>query len=101
MHDVSGTCAYCGEDKFRFGTTVDAELVIEAGTYASRPACCSWQHAAAWCNQPPPDVSAWTLLREPARVRVRAEGGLWTWLVAAVLVLLVLGIALALGLTLN
>jgi hypothetical protein len=94
-------CAYCGEEKARFGTTVDARLVIEDGTYAISPAFCSWQHAAAWFNQPPPDVSQWTLLREPERVTVRAEGGLWTWIVCVVLVLLLLGVAVVLGSTLS
>lgn len=92
-------CAYCGGDKNRFETTVDAELFIEDRGFVIKPSFCSWQHAAAWFAQPPPDITAWT--RTAAAPKAAADGGVVTWLVLALLVTLVLIMAVILGVALS
>lgn len=80
-------CAQCGEDVARHGTTLDAELFIESRTFAIRPSFCSWQHAAAWFNQAPPDIVHWKQIRKQ---KAPADGGLITWLILASLLGLLL-----------
>jgi hypothetical protein len=94
-------CAYCGEDRERFGTMLEAQLFIEDRTFALQPSFCSWQHAAAWFNQSPPDVSAWEVLKAPRAVKIDADGGVGTWLILGLLILLILAAAVLLGITLN
>ena len=92
-------CAYCGGDKARYETTVDAELFIEDREYSIKPSFCSWQHAAAWFAQPPPDVSAWT--RTGKAPKAPADGGVVTWLLLVLLIVLLLVTVVVLGVTLS
>lgn len=52
-------CDFCGEHKKQHGTSVDLEVFYEDYKYAGYPAFCSWEHAAAWFNQPRPDFTTW------------------------------------------
>ena len=90
-------CAHCGEDIARHGTTLDAELFIEDRGFAISPSFCSWQHAAAWFNQAPPDISAW---RQNQR-KGPADGGMITWFILLALIILLLGTVVVLMATVN
>lgn len=95
------SCAYCGEDKDRFGTALEVELHIEDRAYALRTAFCSWQHAATWFNQPPPGIENWRVLKAPPVRTLEADGGVGTWLILALLIVLILAAAVLLGIALN
>lgn len=92
-------CAYCGGDKSRFETTVDAELFIEDRGYVIKPSFCSWQHAAAWFAQPPPDITAWT--RTGRAPKPPSEGGVGTWLILVLLLALLLTMVVILAVALS
>ena len=86
-------CSYCGEDVARDGTTLEAELLIEDRTYAIKPSFCSWQHAASWFNQDPPDITHWTQLKKRT---APADGGLITWLIMGSLMAMLLAAVICL-----
>lgn len=92
-------CTYCGEDRDRFETVVETEVFIEDRGYVIKPSFCSWQHTAAWFNQPPPDVEAWT--RTGPAPKAPVDGGVMTWLILAFLVTILLAAVITLSVTLG
>ena len=100
---MSRACEQCGQDTDRLGTGLEVELFIEDRSFGFSPAFCSWEHAATWFAQPPPEFDSWRQLkRRPTETPRRPTKELVAiWFVVALLVTLIILAVVVLGASLN